>query len=161
MDIADAKTRLAEAEASLKDHSAVRFADFDTPFGSLRVLVTDRLRRKCRKGRVWKTPQMLSALKNAAYGFNSAAPRSRGGADGLFVVDRSFRPANSMTNKLFDQFIDKPDGLVTLLEDLLGTDRDAWIPVRLVSHHMRLLGVLSVGDPGQLVLVDYDDHKGG
>ena len=62
MDIADAKTRLAEAEASLEDRSAARFADFETPFGSLQVLVTDRLRRKCRKGRVWKTTQLLSAL---------------------------------------------------------------------------------------------------
>ena len=161
MDIAEAKTRLAEVEASLTDRPATRFADFDTPYGSLRVLVTDRLRRKCRKGRVWKSPQMLTALKNAVYGFNRDAPRSRGGADGLFLVDRDFRPANSMMKKLFDEFIDKPDGLVKPLEGLLGTSKDSWIPVRLVSHHMRLLGVLSFGDPGQLVLVDYDDEKGG
>ena len=105
---------------------------------------------------------MLTALKNAAYGFDPRSPRSRRGADGIFVVDRGFRPVNSMMNKLFSQFIDKPDPLVSVLAGALGSAAEDWVPVRLVSHHMRLLGVLSLaGDEAQLVLVDYDDDKGG
>ena len=103
---------------------------------------------------------MLSTLKNGAYGFDPDSPRSRGGADGIFKVDRHFRPRNSMMNKLFDRFLDKPDATVADIERELGTSIADWVPVRLVSHHMRLLGVL-VRKPGsdRLVLIDYDDEK--
>ena len=65
-----------------------------------------------------------------------------------------------MMIKLFDRIIDKPGigaeditkALMTNLEDLL--------PVRLVSHHMRLLGLLKKNNQADvLVLVDYDDTK--
>ena len=162
MDLAEAKKKLEEAETALSLGPVAAFAEFDTPHGALSVSVTDRLRRKCRKGRVWKSAAMLTALKNAAYGFDPKAARSRGGADGIFLVDRGFRPVNSMIKKLFFQFIDKPDPLVPVLSDALGSAAEDWVPVRLVSHHMRLLGVLSLaGDVAHLVLVDYDDDKSG
>ena len=45
------------------------------------------------------------------------------------------------------------------LESFLGPSED-WTPVRLVSHHMRLLGVLSESEKTRLVLVDFDNEKG-
>jgi len=39
---------------------------------------------------------MLKALKNAAYGFDEKQARSRGGADGIFLLDRHFTPKNEM-----------------------------------------------------------------
>ena len=105
---------------------------------------------------------MCTALKNAEYGFDARASRSRGGLDGVFSVDRNFSPANSMMKKLFDKFLDKPDPLVAELEQILGESADKWVAARLVSHHMRLLGVISVsaGVP-HMVLVDYDNEKDG
>ena len=105
---------------------------------------------------------MLTALKNAAYGFDGKASRSRGGADGIFCVDRNYRPANSMMKKLYPQFLDKPDPLVSTLSHFLDSPYEQWIAVRLVSHHMRLLGIIDIiDDTTRLVLVDYDHNKRG
>lgn len=58
------------------------------------------------------------------------------------------------------QFLDKPDPFVATLERELGSSSKVWVPVRLVSHHMRLLGVLDrPGGTDRLVLVDNDDEK--
>lgn len=161
MDLAEVKQRMAVVERDLRESPLVEFGTVETPHGVLRVILTDRLYRKCRKAGVWGTPRMLTALKNVAYGFNEAAPRSRGGADGIFRIDRGFRPANSMMKKLFDQFLDKPDPLVATIARALGSTPDTWIPVRVVSHHMRLLGILDRGrEKSVLVLVDCDSDKG-
>lgn len=103
MDLSDVKKRLQELQGELSDNPTAVFAEFETPHGLLEVIITDRLRRKCRKGRLWKSNAMLTSLKNAAYGLDSNAPRSRGGADGIFRVDPDFRPENSMMKKLFRQ----------------------------------------------------------
>ena len=43
----------------------------------------------------------------------------------------------------------------------LGTSMDSLVAVRLVSHHLRLIGVLNRGDEADtLILVDYDNKKG-
>ena len=65
MDLAVAKEKLQVAEVVLDQEPLAFFAEFDTPYGMLKVIVTERLRRKCRKGRVWKSAAMLTALKNA------------------------------------------------------------------------------------------------
>ncbi len=162
MELADVRRKLASTEPVLAEEPMATLGEFDTPHGRLSVIVTARLRKKCRKGKVWKSIAMLSALKNVAYGFDAQAPRSRGGVDGVFRVDRSFRPANSMMKKLFGGFIDKPDPLIPLLVGALGAPVEEWIPVRLVSHHLRLLGVLSQGRSGALLaLVDQDSDKRG
>ena len=65
-----------------------------------------------------------------------------------------------MMKKLFAQFLDKPDPLLETLTAYLQTPDSEWFAVRLVSHHLRLLGVLSTSTPrDRLVLVDYDDEK--
>lgn len=161
MDTDQAKTRLSELESALDAAPLAEFAAFDTPHGPLRVFVSERLRKKAKKARVWKSPHMLVTLKNAAYGLDPDATRSRGGSDGIFKLDRTFKPANSMMMKLFNQFLDKPDALVHTIERDAGQTREHWMAVRLVSHHMRLLGVLIKTSPERLVLVDIDAEKGG
>lgn len=90
MELEEVRTRLDQLETELDAAPVAAFATFRTPHGELQVAVTARLRQKCRKGRVWKSAAMLTALKNAAYGFDRKAPRSRGGADGIFSVDRNY-----------------------------------------------------------------------
>jgi hypothetical protein len=161
MDLAETKQRLEAADAQLANSPVAPFAEISTPHGKLRVLVTDRLRRRCRKSKLWGAPPMLATLKNAAYGFDESKPRSRGGVDGIFLVDRRFRPVNSMMTKLFAGFLDKPDALVEELVTWLDASPATWTPVRLVSHHLRLLGVFAktATGVGQLALADYDDEK--
>jgi len=62
-----------------------------------------------------------------------------------------------MMRKLFDGYIDKPGSGVEELATALECSVSELLPVRLVSHHMRLLGVLRRTDTGDwLVLVDLD-----
>ena len=162
MKLEEAKQRLKALEPKLRKSGFAEFATVETSHGPIRVVVTDRLRRRCRKAGVWASAPMLTALKNVAYGFNEAASRSRGGADGIFRIDRGFRPANSMMKKVFDQFLDKPDPLVYTIATMLGSTPDVWVPVRIVSHHMRLLGVLDRrATESVLVLIDCDNEKSG
>lgn len=157
MDLSWWKQRLTEAEPDLDAHPVVDLHVCTTPHGVLRVCLTDRFRRRCRKGRVWKSPAMCTALKNAEYGFDAKAARSRGGADGIFSVDRNFQPPNAMMKKLYDQFLDRPDPLVPVMENHLGVPSSGWTAVRVVSHHLRLLGFIAAAVDGrQLVLVDFD-----
>jgi hypothetical protein len=160
MDLKECKQRITEAEQLLARSQLVEVARFTTPHGMLALAITDKFRKRCKKGKVWKTPAMLTAVKNAAYGFDSMVPRSRGGSDGIFCIDREYRPENSMMQKIFNQFLDKPDPLVAGLERELGAPKDRWTPVRLVSHHMRLLGVLiPLGSHSILALIDFDQNK--
>src|SRR5436309_13927433 len=100
---------------------------------------------------------MFATLKNAAYGFDDRQARSVGGRDGIFLLDRSFRPANEMMRKLFDRFLDRPDSGAEVIAAALEVPLADLLPVRLVSHHLRLLGVLARKEDGDwLVLVDCD-----
>lgn len=160
MELSEARAKLEHLEPRLSDGVMCLFAEFDTPYCPLQLFVTSRFRRKCRKGKVWKSPGMLVTMKNAIYGLSPTAARSRGGSDGIFLVDRKFKPPNAMMRKLFDQFIDRRDPLVVQLAEELDSPVESWLAVRLVSHHMRLLGILVRRDSmDQLVLVDYDDQK--
>lgn len=160
MDLDEARQRLSAAEASLETHAFVEIATFETNGRTLRLSVTERLRRSAKKGRVWKTPAFLTALKNAAHGFDEKRARSVGGADGIYLVDRSYRPKNEMMRKLFDRFLDRPELGARVIADALDADVAALVPVRLVSHHLRLLGVLHrAATVDRLVLIDYDDDK--
>jgi hypothetical protein len=123
----------------------------------LHVAVTARLHTHARKEGVWRSREMLATLKNAAYGFDEKVARSVGGRDGIFLMDRTFRPANEMMRKLFDQYLDRPGSGAEEVAAALGVPVGELLPVRLVSHHMRLLGVLARrGGEDWLVLVDCD-----
>jgi hypothetical protein len=62
-----------------------------------------------------------------------------------------------MMAKLFDRYIDKPESGLAEVAAALGVAAAVLLPVRLVSHHMRLLGVLARRPEGDaLVLVDCD-----
>ncbi len=157
MDLAAAKERLHEIEPELADRPYVVFHTFEREGRSLHVALTERLRKRARKEGVWRCKEMLATLKNAAYGYDERLARSVGGRDGIFLLDRTFRPANEMMRKLFDRFLDKPASEAEGIAQALGTPLAELLPVRLVSHHLRLLGVLARKDDGDwLVLVDCD-----
>jgi hypothetical protein len=157
VELAEAKNRLKAIEKTLAAAPFVEFHVFERDGRALRVALTERLRKHARKEGVWKSREMLASLKNAAYGFQESQARSVGGRDGIFLLDRTYRPANEMMHKLFDRFLDKPDSGAEELAAALGTTVAELLPVRLVSHHLRLLGVLARGAAeDRLVLVDCD-----
>jgi hypothetical protein len=154
---AEAKDRLKAIEPALAAAPFVEFHGFEREGRTLHVALTERLRKAARKEGVWRSREMFASLKNAAYGFQEHQARSAGGRDGIFLLDRSFRPANEMMHKLFDRFLDKPDSGAEELATALETSLAELLPVRLVSHHLRLLGVLARGERDDwLVLVDCD-----
>ena len=160
MEVSDCKQRLREIEPQLAGSTLVLFAAFDREGRRLHLALTDRLRRAARKEGVWNSREMATALKNAAYGFDEERARSAGGADGIFILSRSYRPPNAMMRKLFDRFLDKPGSGAEELAASLGVPVSDLVPVRLVSHHLRLLGVLSrAAQEDWLVLVDCDRSK--
>lgn len=157
MDPTTAKTRLREIETALEANVFVEFESFTRDGRTLVVALTDRLRKRARKDGVWRSRELFATLKNAGYGFDDSRPRSVGGRDGVFRLDRTFVPPNEMMRKLFDQFLDKPGGGADEIAAALGVPVGELIPVRLVSHHLRLLGVLArAGPTDRLVLVDCD-----
>jgi hypothetical protein len=160
MTLAEARQAIEAAEPHLEPSGYVVAASFERDGRRLDVAITERLRRSCKKARVWKSRPLLTAFKNAAYGFDPAAARSPGGADGIFEITRDHRPPNAMMTRLFDRYLDRPDSGVAAVADRLGARVSDLIAVRLVSHHLRLLGVLHRGESGDtLVLVDHDATK--
>src|SRR5262245_18160546 len=157
MELAEAKERLKAIEADLADRPFVEFHAFLREGRTLRVAVTARLRKVARKEGVWRSRELFATLKNAAYGYDDRQARSGGGRDGIFLLDRTFRPANAMMHKLFDQYLDKPRSGAEEVAEALGVSLAELLPVRLVSHRLRLLGILARKAGGDwLVLVDCD-----
>ena len=153
----EARRRFDLIDATLEDSGVAEFGTFERDQRRIHLYLTGRLRQKARKAGCWGSPRMLTAIGNAAYGFDSGRPRSRGGADGIYLVDRGHRPVNAMMRKLFGAFLDRPDCGADALAASLGAETDSLLPVRLVSHHMRLLGVLHrEDDADHLALVDLD-----
>ena len=160
MNLEEAKAHLEAVEGSLDAHPFVVACSFARDGRGLDLAVTARLRKLCRRGRVWKSKAFLTAFKNGAYGFDPLHAQSPGGADGIFVVSREYRPANEMMRKLFDRFLDRDDRGAHELLLAMGVGKDEVWPVRLVSHHLRLLGLLRHGpERDLLVLIDYDATK--
>ncbi len=158
MNLEEAKAAVERVESDLSAQSFVVAHTFVRDGRALHLALTDRLRAKCRKGRVWKSKAFLTAFKNAEYGFDPEHAHSPGGSDGIFVLTRDHKPPNTMMKKLFEQYVDKMNSGATDLADAMGTPLEKLIPVRLVSHHLRLLGLLQRGETEDtLVLVDYDN----
>ncbi len=109
-----------------------------------------------RRAKIWKSRPMLTALKNAQYGFEPSRARSRGGSDGLFLLDRGFRPENEMMKKIFSGFLDKPASGAREIATALGVALGDLEGARLVSHQVRILGVLTKKDDEHwFVAVDF------
>jgi len=158
--LTEAKSLVEAVEERLRGEPFLVSHQFRRDGRVLNLALTERLMRRARKGRVWKSPAFLTALKNAEYGFDGERPRSHGGSDGIFLLDRSFHPANEMMRKLFDRYLDKPSSGIEEICKGLGVEAAELLAVRVVSHHMRLLGVLNrKASEDWLVLVDYDDSK--
>lgn len=160
MNLDEAKSLVVASEGDLPGRAFVIIHTFERDSRKLRLALTDRLRKACRRGRVWKSKAFLTAIKNAQYGFDESHAHSPGGSDGIFVLTRDHRPKNEMMRKVFDRFLDRPDSGVQEIAEALRCDPNSLIPVRLVSHHLRLLGVAYRADVSDtLVLIDYDDTK--
>ncbi len=160
MSLDEIKESVAMAEPELAKRPFVVVNTAERDGRKIHVALTDKLRRSCKRGRVWKSRGFLAALKNAQYGYEGTRARSAGGVDGIFLLSREYRPRNAMMRKIFDRFLDKHGSGAAEIADALGSSVDSLVPVRLVSHHMRLLGVLHrIDEDDTLVLIDYDDTK--
>ncbi len=154
------KDRLAHIEPLLSAQPFVHLHTFERDGRRLHLALTDRLRKTCRKEGIWKSKEMVVTLKNARYGYDEHQARSPGGRDGLFLMDRDFRPPNAMMRKLFDRFLDHPHSEAAAIAQSLQTTVAHLKPVRLVSHHLRLLGILHQAETEDwVVLVDCDKAK--
>ena len=160
MNLSEAKMLIEAAESELGDKPFVIINVFERNGRKLHLGITGRLRRLAKRGRIWKSSAFLTALKNAEYGFDEMRARSPGGADGIFLLDRNFKPPNQMMRKIFDQFLDKSLAEAAAIARQLNADAAAFRAVQLVSHHLRLLGLLHQDEAGDwIIMVDYDDTK--
>ena len=160
MTLEEAKTLLENVEQLLPEEPFVVAHTFERNEKKLNLCITERLWRIAKRGRVWKSKSFLTAIKNAEYGFDESKARSRGGSDGVFLIDRDFTPPNEMMRKIFDQYLDKETEEIEKIAEKLNAHYESFRAVRLVSHHLRLLGLLYQEDETDwLILVDYDDTK--
>ncbi|WP_035604746.1 hypothetical protein [Haloferula sp. BvORR071] len=65
MELSEIKNLLTAIETQLDSNPVSELGTFETPAGKLSVALTERFRKSCRKGKVWKSNAMLTALKNS------------------------------------------------------------------------------------------------
>ncbi|MCH2044475.1 MAG: hypothetical protein MK212_10200 [Saprospiraceae bacterium] len=160
MNIEEARQQLDNCESKLDYEELVEFATFETGETKLRLYLSATFRKRCKKKKVWKSKAFFITLKNAKYGLDPLEARSRGGKDGLFMLDRNFSPKNAMQKKVFDQFMDKPSSSFAQIVKELNLSTDKVKAVRIVSHHMRLLGIYQrIENVDTIILVDFDNTK--
>ena len=127
---------------------------------SLHVYITNRLVSKL--GRKWKSKEFLTAFKNVRYGFDPQKSRSERGRDGIYLLDRNYKVKNMMMKKIFDHYMDKKGSGFTEIANYLNKSPADFLAIRVVSHHMRILGVMCMEkDDCHITLVDYDDTEEG
>lgn len=160
MTLDQAKSIVEAVESRLQPSAFVVAHVFERNGRLLHLALTMRLKKQCERARVWKSRTFLQAFKNAAHGFDPVQSRRRSGKDGIFLLDRDYRPKNEMMRKMFTSFLDREgSGAEEIAKELVVPLQDLK-PVRLVAHHGRLLGVLShQPDADWLVLVDWDDTE--
>ncbi len=125
---------------------------------TIRVVLTRRFYKLARRARLWRGAALAITLKNAGYGFDPARARSLGGRDGVFLLDRGHD--NAMTRKIYRRYLDRPESGASEVAAFLSTTLAELQAIRLVSHHMRLLGVLHrTAEADWLVLVDFDRRE--
>ena len=158
MELAEVRERLEAIEERLGEQPFIELAGFERAGRLLHLCITQRLHREARRAKMWKSKGMLSALRNARYGFDPEKARSSGGRDGIFILDRDFHPSNEMIRRIYGYLDRAPEDLKASAV-LLGAGLSQLQAVRLVSHHTRLLGFLYQNDQDWLVLVDVDPTK--
>lgn len=157
-DLKTLQDELTAAEARLTTDPYVALRPVARDGRPLQVVLTQRFHRLARRARLWRSTALLVTLKNAGYGFDPAHARSLGGRDGIFLIDRSVD--GPMTRKLYTKFLDRADSGAAELAAWLAAPLAQLQPVRLVSHHLRLLGVLHRGEStDRLALVDLDRRE--
>src|SRR5215467_8800455 len=100
MKLEEVRQILEEAESHISEAPFVTAHVFERNDRKLAVSITERLRRSCKKGRKWMSKPMLTAFKNAEYGFDPHRASSAGGRDGIFILTRNHRPRNEMMRKV-------------------------------------------------------------
>ena len=115
--------------------------------------------RAIKKLRLESGPHLWKALQNLRYGYDPCKANSPGGKDGIFNVNPNYTPKNEMIRKLYDRFYFKSAGREQLRRYF--ADIDSIQGVRVVSHHLRILGFIDNPSPGNftLVLIDVDLNK--
>jgi hypothetical protein len=103
MTLEEAKQAIEASEENLCSQPFVVISQLNRNGRPLELSITERFRKKCRKGGVWKSKPMLTALKNADYGFDPVRAKSPGGKDGIFLITRDFTPVNTMMKKVIIQ----------------------------------------------------------
>lgn len=157
-DLSTLQRELADAEVQLATATYVALHPVARDGRPLQVVLTRRFHRIARRARLWRSTALLVTLKNAGYGFDPARARSLGGRDGIYLIDRTVD--GPMTRKLYTKFLDRPGSGAPELAAYLGAELPQLHAVRLVSHHLRLLGVLHRGDASdRLALVDLDQRE--
>ncbi len=141
---------LKRREQGLEGAPFVLFANFERNGRETRVALTAGLRT--RLGRLWGSRAFLKTLRNARYGLDPSRPRSKGGRDGLYLLDWGVE--NRMTRILSQHA--RSEETARLAHEFC-VDPTSLRPVRLVSHDMRLLGFLvEAMDADFVILLDYD-----
>lgn len=154
------KSLLKDKEKEISQNNFTILFDEQINGRKLTVILTQRFYLKTKKARIWLSNQFLTALKNYKYGYDETNARSTSGRDGIFLVDRDFKPKNEMIKKIYDRFLDKGDNKADMIVKYLGVSKSDLYGVRIVSHHLRLLGVLSRNIQNDtIVLIDYDNSK--
>ena len=163
MEIADVKSRLEALEESIEQNVISEFVELEIDGKTLVVYLAKDLKKNCQKGKIWKSKPFYITLKNIKYGLDKNQMRSKQGRDGIFLVDRDFKPANSMQTKIYKKYIDKESssfGKAAKLLDIKKEELKDIKGVRVVSHHLRLLGFyLEKAEKDILVLFDFDAEK--
>ncbi len=145
---------LVAAEEPLQRGEFVELRRYERDGRSVHLVLTPRFEKLARRARIWRSPGLLTTLKNAGYGFDPARARSLGGRDGIFLLDRGHD--NAMTRKIYERFLDREDAEVQAIAAYLAAGPGELQAVRLVSHHLRLLGLLHRDEADWLVIVDLD-----
>lgn len=91
-DLAEVKRKVKELEPSLSEAPWQVLHTFERNGRFLVVALTDRLRKAARKAGLWNSKEMAATLKNATYGLEPDQARSAGGRDGIYRIDRDYRP---------------------------------------------------------------------
>lgn len=160
MELREIRTRVEAIETQLGCAPFVELASFRREEGALRIALTDRFRRQAERAGVWCSDGMLKNLLQAGHGLRKDRMRSLGGDDGIFVLDRNFRPENVMMRRIFGEFLDRRPAELESILGRLGCSLDHLKAVRVVSHHLRLLGIVAACDLDEwLILVDVDPTK--